>query len=261
MLPDFASPVTQPTSLEGPAVTSQLDSDRFGILVARAEPITATSVGAVMRSCLSAGVEMVIARCPAGDTPTVHALERSGFLLMETQVRYEGPVVAMPAHQAVRDAVSEDEDAIAEVAASAFSKYGGHYHADPRLSRAACTEAYVSWARRCMSGELAEHVVVAELDGEVVGFQAHSNPRPGAGRLLLVAVAPAAQGRGVYHGLASHAMRWSRERGLSELIAVAHQGNLGSHRVFIKLGLRPVEALCTFHGWADELRPHDAYPT
>jgi GNAT superfamily N-acetyltransferase len=258
MRSEFALLETLPISLRRPAIISQIDSARFGVCVARAEPITETSVESVTRSCLSAGVEMVIARCPADATGTVHALERAGFLLMETLVQYEGPVVAVAGHSAVRSAGAEDEDAIAEVVAAAFSDYGGHYHADPRLSQASCTEAYVSWARRCISGELAEDVVVAELGGEVVGFQAHSRPKACAGRLLLAAVAPNSRGRGLYHGLASQAMRWARERRLSKLIAVAHQGNLGSHRVFIELGLRPVEALCTFHGWADELRSLDA---
>lgn len=236
------------------AVLSELDCDRFGLQIARVDDIGLDEVRGVTRSCLDRGIEMVIARCAADDFPTIHALERAGYMLMETQVHYLGPVVSTVGSTGVRDAVTADADAVERVARAAFADYGGHYHCDPRLPAAQSTEAYVSWAANCMNGRLAEHVVVAELDGRIVGFQAHRSPQPGTGQLLLIGVAPEARGRGIYHALGSHAMRWSSQRGCSELLAVCHQGNLASHRVFIGLGLRPAQAVSTFHGWADDLR-------
>jgi GNAT superfamily N-acetyltransferase len=234
---------------------SHLDSQRFGIPIARIDGVDAADVPTLVTRCLDDGLEMVIARCPADDFTAVHALERAGCLLMETLVEYRGPVAPAPASPLVREASTDDLDAVVEVAREAFSRYAGHYHADPRLPAAECTELYADWAGHCVTGEAAENVVVAELDGEIVGFQAHTTAAPGTGQLLLVCVSPQARGRGVYRALGAYAQRWSAARGLGDLIAVCHQANLASHRIFIGLGLRPARITNTFHGWRDDLSP------
>ena len=57
------------------------------------------------------------------------------------------------------------------MATEAFRGYYGHCHADQRLDRAKCDEVYRDWAlRSCLSRDVADQVLVAVLDGSIVGF-------------------------------------------------------------------------------------------
>ena len=232
---------------------SELDSERFGVRIARADGLNAAEVRPITAAALGDGAEMIIARCPADDFAAIHALERAGYLTMETLVHYRGPVTSAPESPQVRQGTPADADAVGQVARVAFATYAGHYHADPRLADLDCVEAYASWAHRCATGEAADDLVVAEVEDRVVGFQAHRSPEPGVGQLLLVCVAPQARGLGLYRALGAYAQRWSAAQGHSQLWATCHQANLASHRVFIGLGLRPARVESTFHGWADDL--------
>src|SRR5438094_6854780 len=76
--------------IQAPGVElAPLETERFGIVVARSPFLTSASLDEVLRFCRDHRVSMLIARVPATDLITVQALEREGFRLMDTLVRYE----------------------------------------------------------------------------------------------------------------------------------------------------------------------------
>src|SRR5438132_9802966 len=132
-----------------------LETERFGIATARAELQSASDIGPLIAHCAAERIRFLIARCPATATSTVHALEDDGFRLMDTRLTFESdlrtrPVV--PRESSIRPLGAGEGSAFESIARAAFAGYSGHYHADPRLDRIACDEAYVSWAVRCSDG-------------------------------------------------------------------------------------------------------------
>ena len=121
--------------IQAPGVElAPLETERFGIVVARSPLLTSANLDEVLRFCRDHRVSMLIARVPATDLITVQALEREGFRLMDTLVRYEIALKAAPAppiSSAIRPLKPGEDEAVVSVAQAAFAGYFGHYHADP----------------------------------------------------------------------------------------------------------------------------------
>ncbi|MGO8949837.1 MAG: hypothetical protein ACLQUY_19715 [Ktedonobacterales bacterium] len=165
---------------------SALDSNRFGITVARNPTLTDDKLAATNEFCRLCGVDLLIARCATTDTVSVTALEEDGFRLMDTLIYWRLvltssllPEVRRSVH--VRVLRPSDTDAEASIASQAFCSYEGHYHSDNYLNRDACTEVYVSWATRCSRDpEVADEMLGAEVAGQLVGFVALKRLSAGA---------------------------------------------------------------------------------
>lgn len=235
---------------------SDLDHRRFGIVTARAALVRAHDVPRVLDFCRAHRVELLVARCDANDFAGAHALEGCGGRLMDALVYFardleRTPIPDEPAC-AIRTAGPEDATSVSHVAAEGFRGYGGHYHADPRLDRAACDEAYADWARRsCLDLAVAEAVLVAELGGELAGFLTLRRNGPAEAEIVLNAVLPAHQRGGVYRRLMLAALRWSRERGVSRVIVSTQLTNVAVQKAWVRLGFEPSRSYYTFHVWRD----------
>jgi GNAT superfamily N-acetyltransferase len=236
---------------EPPAVLSPLDSERFGIVVARAARVAAGDVAALLAYCEEREVELLIARCDGADVAATKALTAAGLNAVEAQITYQAPLA--PAwHPAVREGVAADRDAVAELARSGFGELVGHYHADPRLPEEACAEGYVEWALRGLDGEAADVFYVAEVEQRPAAFAMFSQ----AGEesiFLLATIAESARGLGLYPALLHHGMAWAAERGAETMTCITSHGNIAPQRNLIKAGCRPVASTTTFHGWSDRL--------
>ena len=118
------------------------------------------------------GVECLVHRSHADDAPAIHALERRGFLLMDTLLDYvfdfqadEAPAAPpLPPDTRVRAATPKDMDGLVEVARRAFASHSGRFHSDERISHACAVRVYEEWIRSCVEG-WADWVLAAERDG------------------------------------------------------------------------------------------------
>jgi len=236
---------------------SDLDEERFGIRTARTDHLTAEALPSVLSFCRLHAVVLLIARCPASDLRAAQAMEREGFLLMDTLVHYGRDLlnVPIPAENAaipVRAALPGEEGEVVEVAAQAFCGYIGHYHADERLDRHQCDEVYTSWAlRSCLSRDVADEVLVASLSDSITGFLTLRMATPDEGHGILFAVAPSVRGRGVSSALMIGGMRWCLDKGASRMLIPTQINNIPSQKVWCRLGFEPSHAQYTFHKWFD----------
>jgi hypothetical protein len=234
---------------------SPLDQERFGIVSGRASGVTEGDIGAMLRFCSDNHVRFLIARCAAADLRAAQSMERNGFLLMDTLVYYRRSLMNLPpAVQLegirIRPMDSGDEERIRAVAVACFSNYQGHYHADSELPRESCDEAYASWAvRSCMSRDIADEVLVADLEGAVVGFATLKLASPKEGEGVLFGVARPAQGRGVYLGFIIEAMHWFRSHGATRMIVSSQITNIAVQVAWAGLGFAPYQSFYTFHKW------------
>ena len=243
-------------SLAVPVELSPLDEARFGVRAARAKNLTADLLPHVMNLCNQWKVQFLIARCSTQDLPAVQAMQRRGFLLMDTLVyfRYDLEQMALPQRREVdiRSVRTDDTELIGRIARQAFQGYGGHYHADPRLDRAICDNLYVDWAMRsCTQKEVADEVLVAEVGNELVGFLAIKmlGSHDADGRLF--AVLPRVHGRGIGQALLIEGLHWSKSHAMKAMIISTQITNLVSQRTWVRVGFDPHESFYTFHKWFD----------
>lgn len=237
------------------ALLSQIDTDRFGFPVGKDYLITSSTLASVLEESGRVGVRLLLARCPAQDWETVHALESSGFRLMDTLLylrRTLDDVPPVPGKVAVRAARSSEASAVGAVARDAFADYIGHYHTDPRLDPSKVADIYPSWAQRATADPaVADQVLVAEVGGRIAGFGALKRVGDGGVDGILYAVAPAQRQRGVYRELLCASLEAAKRTGASWMEYSTQIANVAALRGVSRLGFVPDRAYYTFHRWFD----------
>ncbi|HOS97585.1 MAG TPA: GNAT family N-acetyltransferase [Deltaproteobacteria bacterium] len=238
------------------AALSPLDEARFGVKTAKATIADVRDVPEVMEFCSASAVEFLIARCPTHAYPCVHAMERLGFLLMDTLVYYafrlDGASIpgGAPDGLSVGPVRPGEEHRVRDIARESFSGYLGHYHADPRLDPGLCDEVYTDWAyRSCIDARAADAVIVARSGDEPAGFGTMRANDAATGEGLLFAVAPAFRGRGVYRAVMLGCLDWCRAGGMEQMIISTQVTNLASQKTWSRLGFEPASSWYTFHRW------------
>lgn len=236
---------------------SAIDEERFGIRVARTPQVAADDLPGIMDFCQAKGVVLLIARCLASELRAAQFMERDGFALMDTLMYYRRDLVAesIPSDTGtvlVRPMRPGEEDGVKAVAAVSFRGYFGHYHADERLDRAKCDEAYKSWAyRSCVSRDVADKVLVADLECSIVGFATLRLNSQEEGEGVLFGIAPSIQGQGVYRSFMIHGMEWCSSKGAKRMVVSTQITNPAVQKVWTRLGFEYSHAYYTFHKWFD----------
>ncbi len=242
-----------------------LETARFGIACARVTDPFAP-LEQINAAASNMRARMLVARVPSEDLARVQALEADGYRLMDTLVYYGRGVADLPtpapAAETIRRVTPGDVAAIGGIAAAAFARYGGHYHADPRLSDAAADAAYVDWAETCArgggvgsEGAGATPMLLAETaPGQITGFLSlwlgGTEPQAVA-EIVLNAVHPDAQGQGIYGRLLDRGLALCRAAGQARVTVSTQLPNLPVQRAWVRRGFRLERSLYTLHKWFD----------
>ncbi|HZK17375.1 MAG TPA: GNAT family N-acetyltransferase [Anaerolineaceae bacterium] len=236
---------------------SDLDTDRFGIIVARTGQASQENLPEVMDFCEKNQVKLLIARCSTSHVKSVHSLERNGFLLMDTLVYLRKDIRDYSPQEyrselTIRTFRPDDLPQVVEVARSSFSDYKGHYHVDDRLNSQAATEVYASWAERCcLDPSVAARVLVAESENRIVGFRAIRINTVQQAEFILAAVAPEARNKGIYRNFVVEGLRWCKEMDTQEVLISTLLVNTAVQKTCERLGFTAHSSFYTFHKWFD----------
>ena len=110
--------------------------------------------------------QCVVCRVQSSELAAIHALEQSGFLLMDTLLDFVFDFSLVPTEQTsraqrdkrlnTRQAEPADMPALMAISERAFAGYFGRYHADSRIPRSTATRIYFRMAplRICGMGRL-----------------------------------------------------------------------------------------------------------
>jgi RimJ/RimL family protein N-acetyltransferase len=236
---------------------SSIDEERFGIRTARALVSSLEELRSANDFCRANDVTLLIARCPTSQTQTAQEMEREGFLLMDTLVYYtrdleKTPLPSDQPNASIRLIRPGEEEAVKAIATETFGDYLSHYHSDDRLDRAKCNEVYPSWAyRSCVSREVADDILIAEMDGSVVGFVTLQLSSPQEGAVVLGGVSHSAQGYGIYRSFLIRGMDWLLSKGATRMIVSTQITNIAVQKVWARIGFELAHAKYTFHKWFD----------
>jgi ribosomal protein S18 acetylase RimI-like enzyme len=236
-------------SMRGPTY-SAIDSDRFGARIYRVATDSLDEARAVRAFVSANRVDMIIARCPTTAIDVAQLWESEGFYLTDTIVYFNGGTRQFEEQAPEGTRLLDDADlrSLEAVAQAGFTDFGGHYHADPRLDDDQATAAYVDWTLRCARDPTFE-VWVAGRTGDVTGFLALQRQPDRRGEIVLNAVAPDSQRRGIYESLVRAAGASCRRQGITELVASTQITNVAPQKVWARCGLEPRSSFYTFHRW------------
>jgi hypothetical protein len=221
-------------------------------------------IEATIRDAGSRGIECLTCKIPALEFGAIHALERHGFLLVDTLVdfvfdfsRTTLKSISTPKRgDGVSTRLAEPED-LPEVLAlnnRAFANFRGRYHSDPKMPPGTGARVYDEWVRSSFRG-WADWILVAEVAGTITGYGVWKKASTLEARhsldiahYNLAGIDPAFSGRGLYTALAFDGMRMAQSFAV-HLDGPVHVSNYPVHRALQKLGWRIAGARHSFHKW------------
>jgi len=173
-------------------------------------------------------------------------LTDAGFRVVDTALTFNG-AISGDSGSHVRFARPEDRAQVVRIAGSAFRF--SRFHLDPLVPPGVADTIKSSWAANYFEGKRGDGMVVAERDGQVVGFlQLLRAPQD---RLIidLIGVDPAWQGQGLGREMILHAARHGIGDGgmPAELTVGTQAANTPSVRLYESLGMRLASAQYVAH--------------
>ena len=246
--------VNRPVS--GEVHASVLDSSRFGAAIARVTLRSRDELPAFIAGCRASHIAMAVIRTDTRDFRAAQAIEASGGILCDTLVYFARPLrddsTVASSDARVRPGSPADVERVVSIAAAAFAGYGGHYHADPRLDAAAADDSYIDWARRSVAVPgVVDRLWVVEDRGTVAGFLTLKVNNRADAEIVLNAIHPDHQRRGLYPALLRTALASSRALGAHRCIVSTQVWNVPLQRVLARIGFEPARSYYTFHLWFD----------
>lgn len=246
------------------------DSDFFGVRMARVDYLVASpdaralldvALGASLDACRAAAILHITARVDAEDVAAVDLLERRGFRLMDALVTYRIRPENKPPDEVrdigtIRDFDVRDTDQVMDIAGDAFAGYLGRFQHDPRVPADRAGAFYLEWARKGLSGEMADKVLVSvNSEDAVIGFLFFRRREP-ASSVARVPIFGGGLGAcrrdspGAYPGLIRAGALWAQEHGgVAE--CQTQNYNFPVIRVYEAAGGTYVRAEYTLHAWLE----------
>jgi dTDP-4-amino-4,6-dideoxy-D-galactose acyltransferase len=204
--------------------------------------------------CRSERVDCVYLRSHVEDLATRRMAEDNDFRLVDLRVTYVlefasgGAPTARGPEDSVRLARGEDVPDLRALAAASHTNT--RFWSDERFPREDCAELYAIWIEKSVQGG-ADVVFVGEHEGRVAGYFTCLLKPERKGEVGLVAVAPAARGRGLARVLTDRALGWFRERGCTSVTVATQGSNVPGRRLYENMGFRSLSLELWHHGWLD----------
>jgi dTDP-4-amino-4,6-dideoxy-D-galactose acyltransferase len=124
------------------------------------------------------------------------------------------------------------------------------FHLDARLAEERFRAMYRTWIERSVAKELADAVLVVRMDERLqLAGMISVRQSAGVGTIGLVAVAPAARGRGIGSALIRGAHRWMRSQGAHEARVVTQLVNKPACRLYESSGYELARLQNVYHFW------------
>src|SRR5262245_21823386 len=221
----------------------------------------------VLKHAAARGVHLVTCKVQPLQIAAIHALERHGFLLMDTLLDFFFDYSRTPFDQIsppqrldglhVRLATPEDLPALLALTETAFANHFGRYNSDPRMPAGTGTKVYLEWVRSSFNGA-ADWILIAQINNQVAGYSVWKKASAldvkhsfDIARCTLAAIHPEFFGRGLYTTLTFEGMRIAHEFA-NHLDGPAHVSHYPVHRAMLKLGWKLAGVKHSFHKWLND---------
>ena len=231
------------------------DTRHFGRVIAkvRGDELDAARATRVDRWCREHGVECLYLLTDASDAETDRVAAHNGYRVVDvklTSIHELDGLGPAPWHSpgpiSVRLASADDLPALRPIAAS--SHRASRFYFDGGFGEDRCDKLYVAWIERALR-EPEFELLVAELDGQPIGYHAIRLPGVDPGRLDLVALHPAHRGNGLSEHLLCSSLRRLKKSGADVVLTSIQARNISSVRAHERIGFVAERAEVWHHKW------------
>jgi dTDP-4-amino-4,6-dideoxy-D-galactose acyltransferase len=219
----------------------------FGVGRVRAKRLTIQDAARCADEARRLGLRCLYLLASSDDPTSWAAAIRAGFEPIDIRIELDRELA--PEKQVPRDgslATEHDLPCLLELARGAFTE--SRFFRDERFPSAKAEELFSIWVRRGVY-ESDRFTLLSREDGKPAGFVSGWMAAAGRGRIELVAVARAFQGRGVGHGLLDCALAEFARRGAGCIAVVTQGSNVSAQRLYQRAGFRTGSVDVWFHGW------------
>ena len=228
------------------------DSKAFGFNVAKIENIQSPEeqLLAAKEQLKAKAIALAYWEAPKGDVQSRIAAEKIGGHLINSRVTLERGITAADSAPPLLRAISKpDQSQRAELNNLAISSgWSSRFAVDPMFPRSLFEQMYRTWMTESLSGRLADAVVVAEKEEQIVGMITVS-ARAKLGKIGLFSVVDRMRGKGVGKRLLTDAISWFAQQRCA-VVQVTTQGeNAGALAIYHSSGFIGAEQTDVFHFW------------
>jgi dTDP-4-amino-4,6-dideoxy-D-galactose acyltransferase len=206
----------------------------------------AAAVHRAVRDAEISGFSVVMARVTGDRVTAAWALERAGFLTVDTGVTFAYDLAkdSFPVDGfaydglVIRPATAEDLPALQEMVTGLF--LSSYYYVSPCFSNAEADLVYRTWMTNCVCHGRADRVLVAEVSGATAGFITCRRAEALEGVIDLVGVSPSHGSRGIAKALVKAALACFRELGAATVRVRTQVTNAAAVNLYAATGSRLV---------------------
>jgi hypothetical protein len=238
---------------------SQLDSERFGFLIAKFSK-DIENPEFVVQELKKISTKLIIARVELSNIELINRLEKIGFKYKDAQVTFNFSLQNKlpPKNYSHFSIVSFNEKHLKqmiEITRTSFNDYG-HYFADDKLDKQKCGEIYTDWIQRCCSNkDIADEIIVAEKNDEVIGYLAlkifnFDGVKYFAG--VIGAVAPEYRKFGVFQSINIESLYLAASKGAKRVENNVLITNIPVMKTYSNLLYSIIRSEITMHFWYED---------
>lgn len=228
------------------------DSEAFGFAVARIENIEfpEEQIPLAMEQLAESGIALAYWEAPKGDEPSRTAARKAGGDWINSRVTLVRDIVpadaAPPALKVISNLDGLHRSQLDKLAIS--SGWSSRFAIDPKFPRQIFRKMYRSWMSGSIVGRLADAIIVAEDEREVVGMitvSAHG----ALGEIGLFSVADRMRGQGIGKRLLGDATSWFARQDCTSAKVVTQGENIAALAIYRHFDFHPTEETDVFHFW------------
>lgn len=237
-----------------PAQFLPWDSEFFGVRIGRvsSDALTPESLAALMDWQRAQRMDCLYFLADPNDATSLRLAQDHGFRLTDLRITLESALAEPTAGSTLPDPIRpyrpEDRAALRDIAR--ISHRDSRFYFDGHFSPERCDALYETWIERSVDG-WADGTLVAEVDGTAAGYiTCHRDPQEG--RIGLVGVHPAYQGRALGQALVKASLAWFSAAGFRMVSVVTQGRNTRAQRLYQRCGFLTRSTQLWFHWWNEQ---------
>ncbi len=230
------------------------DSKVFGFKVAKIFRVHSNGkpealdqeVKSLIKELIKNNVKYATYRVQSNDFITIHALQKSGFILVDglisLDINTSNIEIGQPASE-TREADKNDLKELNNLTSGLYSI--SRTFNDPLIPKNKANEFYMEWIKNSILGKAADLVLVWEEEKKILGYITLQKK----GQIPLLGVSPEARGKGIAKRLVMSSLNKFKEWEVEVVTVETQAGNIPALRVYQDCGFKIINSFLTLR-WA-----------
>lgn len=189
-------------------------------------------------------------RVQSNNFAIIHALEKSGFILVDGLISLEisdlDNLYKEIVVREIGEANKTDITQLKNLASELFLQ--NRIFNDPYIPKNKAKEFYAKWIENSILGKAADSVLIWKEKGKILGYITLQRK----GQIPLVGVSPIARGKGIAKNLVEYSFNKFKEWGLTTVVIETQMQNIPALRLYQSCGFKIVNSFLTLRWTIDD---------